>query len=712
MAMSNPLGDGTAPGTGRAQILVELERCLAEWHRALTQGVRPDQSNLVLLRGATSRIQPQLIEAGFGGIAVHLGELMRRFDVAGSGDARESLQALSELSEHARHSLTHEEETLFARLVSASGGWTQRSSSPVGATHYVATPRPAQSPQLDGVSAGPQKKQQDAPHLLAPSLLRLRAFGARKDQASSDPSSQAASDSSRSAPNVRDLLRGIRRSRSGRLGKQDREQSELRHRWQNMRQGWRIVVTAVVLVLGLGGIATPIVYLMRRANEPDRIRDAPPAVSAPSGKASPSSSELPRTRLLDEDETFSAVLAQVHGRGKESSELRALVDEQAALAARTLTQQKCDESPAACAERARIRQFMVGQKTVQRITPRRAAGSANRNRPSWLAGLKLPELPIEDDPRVQRSLEYYTERPVGRELFQAMLFRCGAYRELIESTLVRNGLPIDLLAVVFAESGCEPESVSPIGAAGLWQLMPETARAYGLWVKKGVVDERRSAPKSTEAAVRFLHDLRDKMAVYHPQGVWDLVLGAYNLGPFAMAARVERAGGDVGFWDLLDAAQLPDETVQYTSTIQAIVLILNNLQRFNFAGVQLRAPQLTSDLEVPPGTRLSLIARAASTSVDRIRLMNLDVSGDRTPDIPDFAVQVPKEVVWQARDTLKGLMASGDESDLCVVSGFDWGSKHFTKEMEDACKRKLRARTPDPKGPPASTPPEPTAPQK
>jgi hypothetical protein len=445
-----------------------------------------------------------------------------------------------------------------------------------------------------------------------------------------------------------------------------------------------------VAALVLAGLATAIIVFKRRADESERARLASIAAARKAAKAEAGTpAELPRTRLLDEDETYRALLAQVHGRGNESPELRALVDEQASLAAR-----KCEGSSAACQQWAKMREALTGTGTVKRLTRRRTAGSPDRINSSWMLGLKMPEIPVENDPRVQRQFEYYTVGTVGRELFQAMLFRCGAYRDLIEATLIRYGLPIDLIAIVFTESGCEPQAVSPVGAAGLWQFMPETARAYHLRVKEGVIDERRSPPKSTEAAVRFLRDLHDKMVVYNKDGVWDLVFGGFNLGPFAMAARAERAGGDVGFWDLVDAAMLPDETAQYVPTVQAVALILNNLQKLKFAGVQMRSPQLTSDLEVPAGTRLSLIARAASTSVNQLRSMNLDIRGDRTPALANFAVQVPKDVVFQAGDTLKALMAAKDDSDLCVAPSFDWGRERFTDEMAAACRRRLGRRKP------------------
>jgi hypothetical protein len=854
--MSTPEGAGGAPRLDRVHLLVNLGGCLAGWQRALAQGTEPGDPSMTGLRGFSADLRSRLPAVGFGGIAYHLGELMRRFDARGSaGDLREPLDALFDLSEQARLTLTAHEQALLARTssapqdgaqaspavaivaptpppmitgggphgVNAVGGEPWRVQSAVvsssgppsvkpprlldsgiirgrgpagspanlpsfvapgvglpphgpeplgpagplpalgaaGAAHQPGVPAvPLASPPMQVVNPGPQAKPPNLPNLLVRSMLGLRPFRGREPQAGSAPVPPKASESGEhgssllglkrrvsssgvsaspatppplldrgpsglpplpprpSAPprsevppsgasenasgarNVHDLLSGIERSR-GRRGDPARAPALLRHRHEE-GQGWRVVAIAVaVLALAFGGLLTLIVVLTRRAEESGGARATSLTASAPSGNGltTASSGELPRARLLDDNESFRALIAQVHGRGKESPQLRALLDEQAALAARAVSPQKCEGSPAACQAWAKIRESTLGGEGVKRITRRRAAGSPDRVRSRWLVGLKMPEIPIEDDPRVQRWFEYYSEGAVGRELFQAMLFRCGAYRDLIQSTLIRYGLPADLLAIVFVESGCEPQATSPVGAAGLWQFMPAVGRAYHLQIKEGVIDERRSPPKSTDAAVRFLRDLRDKLAVYESQGVWDLVFASYNLGPFGMVARLERAGGDVGFWDLVDADLLPDETAQYTPTIQAVALILNNLQRLKFAGVQMRTPQLTSDLEVPPGTRLSLVARAASTSVIYLRSLNLDISGETTPDVPNFAVQVPKDVIWQARDTLKELMARRDDLDQCMPQDFDWGRQRFSKELAEACRRKLHANLAPASGP-------------
>ena len=104
------------------------------------------------------------------------------------------------------------------------------------------------------------------------------------------------------------------------------------------------------------------------------------------------------------------------------------------------------------------------------------------------------------------------------------------------------------------------EAVSPAGAVGLWQLMPDTARGYGLRVNREV-DDRYSIEKSTEAAARLLRDL--KLAL----GSWPLAVMAYNCG----SARVRKAMMATGKTDpWVVWKHVPAETKAYLPSLLAI----------------------------------------------------------------------------------------------------------------------------------------------
>ena len=96
-------------------------------------------------------------------------------------------------------------------------------------------------------------------------------------------------------------------------------------------------------------------------------------------------------------------------------------------------------------------------------------------------------------------------------------------KDYVRSVLRREGLPEWLALIPEVESGYDPRAVSEKGAVGIWQLMPDTARAMGLRVDEEV-DERLDPFKSTEAAVRYLKYLKTKFRS------WLTVLIAYNWG--------------------------------------------------------------------------------------------------------------------------------------------------------------------------------------
>ena len=146
--------------------------------------------------------------------------------------------------------------------------------------------------------------------------------------------------------------------------------------------------------------------------------------------------------------------------------------------------------------------------------------------------------------------------PARRPAAQA---RVEQLRPVVEPILRSEGIPPELIAVLLVESAGNPLALSPKGARGLWQFMPETARRYGLRVN-AERDERLDPELSTRAAARYLRDL------YRRFGDWPLALAAYNAG----AVQVERAlarTGPADFWRLSQQRLLPQETRAYVPAV-------------------------------------------------------------------------------------------------------------------------------------------------
>lgn len=108
--------------------------------------------------------------------------------------------------------------------------------------------------------------------------------------------------------------------------------------------------------------------------------------------------------------------------------------------------------------------------------------------------------------------------------------------ELADAAADRYGLPHWLVReVMHAESGFQPQAVSPKGAIGLMQLMPQTARVLGA--------DPKDPAQNADAGARYLKELLDK----YDGRLWH-ALAAYNAGP----AAVEKYNGVPPYRETID----------------------------------------------------------------------------------------------------------------------------------------------------------------
>lgn len=150
----------------------------------------------------------------------------------------------------------------------------------------------------------------------------------------------------------------------------------------------------------------------------------------------------------------------------------------------------------------------------------------------------------------------------GRQAeFTAALDRLQQLRPRLEAILDMEGVPKQLVAVVLIESGAQPLALSPRQARGLWQLIPETARRYGLTVSDEK-DERVRLESATHAAARYLRDLHRHF------GDWPLALAAYNAGQRAVDGALEEGVANT-FWQIRSAGLVPPETRSYVPAVLA-----------------------------------------------------------------------------------------------------------------------------------------------
>lgn len=110
----------------------------------------------------------------------------------------------------------------------------------------------------------------------------------------------------------------------------------------------------------------------------------------------------------------------------------------------------------------------------------------------------------------------------------------GRYMARMEAVFRSYGLPTELTRIPFVESSFNVKAYSKVGAAGMWQFMPSSARIY--MRLNDVVDDRRDPWLSTEGAARHLRD--DHRALQD----WGLAVTAYNHGRSGVAKAARIAG--------------------------------------------------------------------------------------------------------------------------------------------------------------------------
>lgn len=196
--------------------------------------------------------------------------------------------------------------------------------------------------------------------------------------------------------------------------------------------------------------------------------------------------------------------------------------------------------------------------------PRHMAG----NRHKGVYELRLEQLGgdflIPYDERLGAYIDSYTVKRRKRTL--SVLARYERWEDFFRTTFQEVGIPEDLTLLAVVESAINPNAESFAGAAGMWQLMPDTAQEWGLKVGlKG--DERYDVVKSTKVAARILKSL------YNFFGDWPLAVCAYNCGPGNVSNAIRKAGNRRGFWDIYD--YLPAETRAYLPSLIAVYYLFN-----------------------------------------------------------------------------------------------------------------------------------------
>ena len=130
-------------------------------------------------------------------------------------------------------------------------------------------------------------------------------------------------------------------------------------------------------------------------------------------------------------------------------------------------------------------------------------------------------LPTQTSPHAENYEHWLAKHPKHTSRLNKRVKLALPY---IVQEIQNRKLPMELALVPMIESSMNTFATSHAGAAGIWQIMPQTGKWLGLRISGGI-DERRNILESTRASLDYLEYLAD----YYGDN-WALGITAYNAG--------------------------------------------------------------------------------------------------------------------------------------------------------------------------------------
>ena len=217
-----------------------------------------------------------------------------------------------------------------------------------------------------------------------------------------------------------------------------------------------------------------------------------------------------------------------------------------------------------------------------------------------------------------------------RKRTNIIIKRVNYWFPIIEKILAQHNIPEDFKYLAVVESGLA-NVVSPRGAAGFWQFVPNTATSKGLIVNNEI-DERYDPIKATHATCRYLK------AAYKQLGNWTNVAASYNMGISGMKRQL-RVQRQKSYYNV----NLNNETGRYVYKIIALKEIIENQQKYGFKALKISFPAHTIVAVSEPIEDLNVFAIKHGTTLSLLKEYNPWIKGTSLTINKKYIIKIPKE---------------------------------------------------------------------
>lgn len=218
------------------------------------------------------------------------------------------------------------------------------------------------------------------------------------------------------------------------------------------------------------------------------------------------------------------------------------------------------------------------------------------------------------------------------------IFFSGRYLEDFEKVFKEAGLPMELTRLPFVESSFNVMARSKVGASGLWQIMPYTARGFMMMNK--AIDKRNHPVEGAKMAAKLLR------GNYRMLGMWPLAVTGYNHGPTGVLklTKIHKSKEIGDLFPVGAKKRLGFASRNFYASFMAILEVERNAPKY-FGNVQWSQPLASVDVKLPFAIKYRDLVRWFEGDDHRAQIFNPHITFDarkgKYPLPPGALVSVP-----------------------------------------------------------------------
>lgn len=269
------------------------------------------------------------------------------------------------------------------------------------------------------------------------------------------------------------------------------------------------------------------------------------------------------------------------------------------------------------------------------------------------------------------------------------LKRFNYYRPMIDKVLRENNLPEDIRYLPFVESSYNTAAYSKAGAAGMWQIMPRTARVLGLKLNY-TLDERFDPVAATHAAAKYLKRAekslttlaKEKDAGITKAEINPFIITSYNYGVQGMRRAISEEGPD--FMTVLERHKSPrfqTAVKNFYASFLAARHVARHASRY-FGSTAISVIEQRQAMVLPHDTSIARIKTVFGLGRKELRPLNRTLTRNvwnGLRQIPaGYRMYLPVQSDgWEAQ--IKKLISLGPEK------GFQGGTQYVVRRGDTVC---------------------------